>query len=163
MFWWFSVNIDWKCLKISPNKPGMLPDHSRRLLGVFWEKYVFIKIVISENKLFLQKSTSYGSSGRSAWGKMLVFWSSLFHVFTPTHHQYSIAREDFCILHFFSWKSDFSFRGFPELVLHRNTSTSRRGGRPQALFISKKWNLKNWKCQTTTENVVKCKKSAKYI
>ena len=32
-------------------------------------------------KLFLQKSTSYGSSGRSAKWKMLVHWSSSFHNF----------------------------------------------------------------------------------
>ena len=32
-------------------------------------------------KRFLEKSTSYGSSGRSAWGKMLVHWSSIFHTF----------------------------------------------------------------------------------
>ena len=32
-------------------------------------------------KLFRQKSTSYGSSGRSAKWKMLVHWSSVFHTF----------------------------------------------------------------------------------
>ena len=32
-------------------------------------------------KRFLQKSTSYGSSGRSAKWKMLAHWSSIFHTF----------------------------------------------------------------------------------
>ena len=63
-------------------------------------------MTIFVEKLFLQKSTSYGTSGRSARGKMLVFWSSLFHVFTSTHQIYSILREYFCIWHIFSWKND---------------------------------------------------------
>ena len=30
-----SVKMDYACLKIGPNKPGLLPDHSQTLLGIF--------------------------------------------------------------------------------------------------------------------------------
>ena len=73
-------------------------------------------------KRFLEKSASYGSSGRSAWGKMLVHWSSNFHrffknlVFTTKKRPFTssfwsrpqvFVKKDFFIwslLWFISWR-----------------------------------------------------------
>ena len=125
---------------------GCPPSTPRHFWDIFGKSNLSVKMLIFVEKLFLQKSTSYGSSGQSGWGKMLVFWSSLFHLFTSTRQKCVIVREDVCIWHLILWKNDFSFRSFPELILHKNTSTSRRGARPQALFISEKWYLKKIKC-----------------
>ena len=55
--------------------PRPLPDTSGLL---FWEIDFSLKMYLFVEALFLQKSISYGSSGQSVWGTMLVFWSSLF-------------------------------------------------------------------------------------
>jgi hypothetical protein len=52
----------------------MHPPKNVKKRHIFWKP-------MFRPKRFLQKSTSYGSSGRSAWGKILVHWSSNFHTF----------------------------------------------------------------------------------
>ena len=59
--------------KISLESPKITPP----------EKCVSLKMPMFWEPLFLQKSTSYGSSGGSASGKMLVFRCTFFQVFTP--------------------------------------------------------------------------------
>ena len=122
--------------------PGTLPDHSQTLLGHFLGKSFFDKNDDLCWKTLFAKVDLIWRIRQIRMGKMFVFWSSLFHVFTPTRQKYTIVRHEFDIWHPFSWKSCFSFRGFHELILHKNTSTSRRGARPQALFIPEKWYLK---------------------
>ena len=72
-----------------------------------FQKSIFI------GKLFLQKSPWYGSSGRSAKWKMLVHWSSFFHLFlknwtfTTTKHTFTsrvwFQPQFFMKKHFFIW------------------------------------------------------------
>ena len=50
------------------------PSQKDKKRNIFWKQ-------MFRAKRFLQKSTSYGSSGRSAWGKILVRWFSNFHTF----------------------------------------------------------------------------------
>ena len=59
-----------KSLRKHPKSPSQ-KDKKRQ---IFWKQ-------MFRAKRFLQKSTSYGSSGRSAWGKILVHWFSNFHTF----------------------------------------------------------------------------------
>ena len=66
-----------------------------------------LKMLIFLETLFLHKSTSYGSSGRSAWGKMFVCWCTFFQVFTPPCSKHNTLPQDFCIWSPFSEKALF--------------------------------------------------------
>ena len=79
---------------------------------------------MSENrfwgKVFLQKLTSYGTSGRSAKGKMLVRWSFFFH---PFFKNWTFTIKTWLLLRVFdlnpslSWKGTFSFGAIWDLFL----------------------------------------------
>ena len=105
----FPIDFNGNCLNIVPGRSGMPPDHSQTLLGDVWKKYFSIQMPIFLEPLFLQKSTSYGSSGESTF----------FQVFTPPCSKHSTLPQDFCIWSPFSEKALFSFRAFPELIPHR--------------------------------------------
>ena len=70
----------------SPNAP--------RHLCLFLGHMVSLEMMMFVGKIFLQKSTSYGISGQTVWGKMLLFRSSFFHDFTPTCQNYCILLQD---------------------------------------------------------------------
>ena len=59
-----------KSLRTHPKSPSQKVPKRQ----IFWKQ-------MFRAKRFLQKWTSYGSSGRSAWGKILAHWSSIFHTF----------------------------------------------------------------------------------
>ena len=79
-----------------------------------FRKPIFIR------KLFRQKSTSYGSSGRSAKWKILVHWSSFFHSFCKntisTIKQMTFTR-CFALNPSFSFEGTFSFGAILDLFL----------------------------------------------
>ena len=71
-------------------------------------------------KLFLQKSTSYGTSGRSAKWKMLIRWSSFFHTFCNnliSTIKKPTSTRCFDLNPSLSWKNTFSFGAIWDLFL----------------------------------------------
>ena len=112
------ITSPWKSFRKRP-KP---PSNKSKKRQHFW-KTIFI------GKLFRHKSTSYGSSGRSAKWKMLVRWSSFFHLKKKKRkkldfHDQNIAFYlKICIsTPVFPWKSTFSFGAFFDLFLVEDTA-----------------------------------------
>ena len=119
---------------------GCSPTTPRHFWVIFGKSHVSVKNIFCKNRPHMAALAEVLEAKCS-------YFDPLSFMFSPQPvKKYSMLREDVCIWHVFSWKSDFSFRGFPELILHKNTSTSRRGARPQALFISETWHLKKIKC-----------------
>ena len=94
--------------------PKKLKQNQKRQI---WWKPFFV------GKLVRRKSTSYGSSGRSAKWKMLVHWSSFFHTFCKnlisTITKLTFTR-CFDLNPSFSWKSTFSFGAIWDLFLEEH-------------------------------------------
>ena len=116
---------DYKSIKIS-SKHQKTPSEKVQKRQIF-RKQNFI------GKLFRQKSTWYGSSGRSAKWKILVHWSSFFHLFEKTkkkldfHDQHIAFYLNMLIsTPVFQWKSTFSFGALFDLFLEEHTAS--RGG-----------------------------------
>ena len=104
-------------------------ENTKKTTSTKVQKRKNIRKPIFIGKLFRQKSTWYGSSGRSAKWKILVHWSSFFHRFQKKRkkldfHDQNIAFYLKCLIStpVFPGKSPFSFGALFDLFLVEHIS-----------------------------------------
>ena len=114
--------------KILTNSPESLRRHQKTPSNKIQKRQIFRKSIFI-GKLFRQKSTWYGSSGRSAKWKILVHWSSFFHRFKKKRKKLDFHDQNIAFyLKFlistpvFPGKSPFSFGALFDLFLVEHIS-----------------------------------------
>ena len=125
-----TITFAWQnYFSMDPNKLGMLPDHCQICLDHvgrrLWKKY--------------EIQSQYEVSGRNIWGKILIFWCSLFHIFIPSPLNIKyftwifVYSTSLCLKKWFLFMQRLAWIN----SLQKHAITSRRGERPQALYISR--------------------------